>query len=124
MALILDDPQRQELTELAAFGRLYDETAHDAGAAAWTDLPESERIAILAALVRHRLDQRRTDPLLTAQAVAHELGVDSDTVVAMFKDGRLCGAFKAGQRLWRIRESDYHRSLEALIEMQRQKVRR
>jgi excisionase family DNA binding protein len=42
------------------------------------------------------------EPPYSVQQAAHVLGISADTVRAMIHRGELPGAFRAGQKLWKI----------------------
>ena len=103
---------------LARFGQAYDELARLAGVPLWEDLPEAQKLAIVAAARARHCETAADDHYLTARQVAELLGVSASTVGREIAAGRLPVVEVRGSR--RIRRT----VLEAYVDRQSEAMSR
>ena len=92
MRMMIDGSEQREAPgPQARFGQVYDELARLAGVPLWADLPDAQRLAIVAAAARARESAvaASDDEYLTSGQVAKLLGVSVTTVAREIAAGRL-----------------------------------
>jgi excisionase family DNA binding protein len=102
---LLDEKQHDAPAEIARFGREYDELAQLAGVPLWAQLPEAQRLAIVAASKRSQTKRDTlVDSYLTFRDVGKLLQVSSSTVSREVALHRLPVVLVRGAK--RVRRSD------------------